>query len=631
MPSVMRWHGGDRLTAFTLVAALLTALSAYLAPNLTWIPWACVLGACAVLITQRVTNEPLLTRIVLSSFCLRIVLAVILYVISSQHLPIFPSFQRDYGAWEFSGDGVHYHYHALKVLDAWRSGIDLPSAFMSGDVLYDVYKGLSLPMAMVYGILGPSPLHFIFVNAWLGAICGLLGYLLASRLGDRRSALIAGGLIAFWPSSILWSTQLLKDSFTLALILAALLSIVVLWQRYSSTGAARTRDAFVQLTCWAALAGSVYGLAFFRNYLGALLTMAVGLVMAMAFGRALLRRRPGEALAAAGIVMVVAAAAVISISTDLYELLSPRNPEIAHVRRGDALRHEGQVQAALSNYKRAVQLNPTYVPGVRALAMTLAQKGEDDAALDTVRAYLELEKDPQQRAAISSIAADISRRATGERKVGPLSAETAGRALPEGSYGSVAGFLKRWGVAVQRPLAWFSARNLTDLRRAQVAMGGGSVIDRTLAFETLWDVIAYLPRALANAYLAPFPWQWAFTGGASGIMRPISGFEIVLIALLIPAMLAGCWHRLVRFRPEEWVVMAFIAMMATGAGIMMANAGTLFRLRLQFLFPSLILASTALPAFAYRFFDTFSQRYVRIPRATSRWASPPGAPDDLAR
>ena len=143
------------------------------------------------------------------------------------------------------------------------------------------------------------------------------------------------------------------------------------------------------------------------------------------------------------------------------------------------------------------------------------------------------------------------------------------------------------------------------------------MIDRTLEFGSLWNVFAYVPRAFAIAYLAPFPSQWAFARGASGIMRPLSAFEVVLIALLVPAMVAGCWHRATRFRPEEWMLIVFIGIVAFGHGLMMPNAGTLFRLRLQFLFPSLILASTALPGFAYRFFDTVSRWSVRVPR-TSR-------------
>ena len=132
------------------------------------------------------------------------------------------------------------------------------------------------------------------------------------------------------------------------------------------------------------------------------------------------------------------------------------------------------------------------------------------------------------------------------------------------------------------------------------------MVDAAVDFDNWWDLVAYSPRALAIAYLAPFPWQWAFTQGHTGVLRPMAAIEIVLIALLFPAVVIGCCQRVRRFRPEEWVLMVFIGVMALALGFVMVNAGILFRLRLMFLFPSLILASSALPAFAYRIIDRFA-------------------------
>ena len=249
------------------------------------------------------------------------------------------------------------------------------------------------------------------------------------------------------------------------------------------------------------------------------------------------------------------------------------------------------------------------------------EQGDYAGALEALNAYLALEQDQKQREAISGLMANIASRVEPDRQVSTLQLPVAPHAQPTWAriwYGSLPAFLARWGVAARRPLSWFSAKNLTDLRRAQVATGGESMIDRTVEFDSLWDVFAYVPRALAVAYLAPFPSQWAFTRGASGIMRPMSAVEVVLIALLVPAMVAGSWRRALRFRPEEWVLIVFIGIVAIGHGVMMPNAGTLFRLRLQFLFPSLILASTALPEFAYRFFDAVSRWSVRVPSASRR-------------
>ena len=133
----------------------------------------------------------------------------------------------------------------------------------------------------------------------------------------------------------------------------------------------------------------------------------------------------------------------------------------------------------------------------------------------------------------------------------------------------------------------------------------------TVEFKSARDVLVFLPEALGIAFLAPFPWQWGFTGGATGIMRPISAIEIIMIAFMIPSLVKASWRRLSRLRPDEWVIVLFIGGIAIGLGFIMPNVGTLFRLRLSFLFPALILASTALPEFVYRSFDRLS--YWLIP------------------
>jgi hypothetical protein len=119
-------------------------------------------------------------------------------------------------------------------------------------------------------------------------------------------------------------------------------------------------------------------------------------------------------------------------------------------------------------------------------------------------------------------------------------------------------------------------------------------------FESAWDIAAYAPRALANAYFAPFPWQWLSTSGQTGVFRAMASIEVVLIVILVPAMLRGLWPRIRRFRADEWTVIVFVAAVAIGYGTLMANGGTLFRSRLQFLFPTLVLAAPALLRFLPR-------------------------------
>ena len=666
----------QRLRMVTLLAGALAVVCPYWAPGITWLPLAFLLGGSAVLITRRATGEPALSRLIGASFWMRCGLVVSLFAISSLSLPFLQSLQRGYGMWQFGWDGGGHHEQALLIRDAWHAGIEANSVFMNGS--YE-YKGIGLVVAMVYVVFGSSPLHFMLVNAWLGAMSGLLAYLLTARLADRRSALAAAGLVAFWPSSMLWSTQLLKDSLELALGLSALLLVAGLWQRYASSPAPPRRSISAGGARWAALVGAVFGFTYFRGYLGTLLTISVALVMAAALGRALWRRQYTEAIVAVAITATVAWSTLLGASVDLYALASPPHPEVGHVRRGDAFREQGEHQWALASYRRAIALNPAYAPAYRALGLMLLYQQDREGAIETLNVYLWLESDGNQRDRLTAVFnRDVSAAATGDaaskppigspsplqaaatgdaaskppigspsplQPTAPVSAATAtgassapvvaatGDAASKPPIGSpsllqptapvsaatgasmMSVALTRASAAVQAYSSFLSVQELDYRRRIQVGVGGTSVIDSAARFNSVSDVVLYLPRAFANAYLSPFPWQWTFTRGVSGIMRPVSGAEVVLIAMLLPAMVIGSWQQIMRFRPESWILILFTVAAAVSMGFLVPNAGTLFRVRLQFLVPSLILASTSLPTFAYRLLDRFLPSTQKLTKA----------------
>lgn len=586
-----------------VVAGVLAVACPYWAPGITWLPLAVLLGGLAVLITHRAVGETSLTRLIGASFAIRCVLTVGLFTISSLHLPILRSLQLGPGLWEFGGDGGGHHEQALWILEAWRAGIDLNSIFVMQGA-YE-YKGPALLIAMVYGVFGPVPLHFMLVNAWVGAMSGLLAYLLAARLGDRRSAMLAAGLVAFWPSSVLWSTQLMRDSAQLGLCLSALLLLTALWQRYSIPSRFDRRAMFTVGAWWVGLGGAVFGFTYFRNYLGILLAISVALVMATALGRALWRRQLKEALAAVGITAAVGVSTLLGVSVDLYAVLSPRHPEIGHVRRGDGFRAQHQLESAVASYRRAITLNPAYAPAYRALGLMLMERGDQAGAMEALNHYLSLEPDRRQRDELTAKlnAYAIPRMPGGTGAAGGSATSSVAVAVQPHALATAS---ERAITVTRSVLSFMSVEALGRFRRVQVGVGGTSLIDPTVDFKTAGDVLAYLPRAFVIAYLAPFPWQWFYTSGASGVMRPVAGFEVLLIILFIPAIVAGFWRRARRFRPEEWMLITFVAAVAICMGLMMPNMGTLFRLRLQFLIPTLILASSALPAFVYRWFDRVS-------------------------
>jgi hypothetical protein len=133
----------------------------------------------------------------------------------------------------------------------------------------------------------------------------------------------------------------------------------------------------------------------------------------------------------------------------------------------------------------------------------------------------------------------------------------------------------------------------------------------------LGSLLRYLPRALAIGLLAPFPSQWFDTKGSTGIMRAFAGVEMVFLYLLLPAMLVGGWRLAASHRFEAYVLLAWIAMTAVPLSLVVANFGTLFRLRLAFILPLLIVAAEGGPLGVYQrmreALKRFRQAHARVP------------------
>jgi len=310
----------------------------------------------------------------------------------------------------------------------------------------------------------------------------------------------------------------------------------------------------------------------------------------------------------------VGAATLSGRSLDLALLLSPRHPEVGHLARGNAFRDRGQSPSAVAAYRRAIELNPRFAPAYRALGLTLIGQSDRDGAMSAFNRYLELETDERQRdSAKRAMALAIGPKTPEETatSTAPTTSDASTMSIPMAdaiaksaqppAHSVISAISAGFRSELRASLAWLSVDTIVGLRQVQVSYAGGQLVD-AVTFKGPGDFIAYLPRALANAYLAPFPWQLVSTSGYTGVMRPFAMFEIALIALLLPSIVRGFWQRLTHFRPEEWLFIVFILSVALAYGLMMPNGGTLFRSRLQFLLPTLVLAASALPAFVYRLF-----------------------------
>jgi hypothetical protein len=78
-------------------------------------------------------------------------------------------------------------------------------------------------------------------------------------------------------------------------------------------------------------------------------------------------------------------------------------------------------------------------------------------------------------------------------------------------------------------------------------------------------------------------------------MRTLAGLEMLLVYLLIPWLLRGLREVLRARQPAGLMLLAFIGLTAVPISLVVANVGTLFRLRLLFLLPLLIIAAAGFP------------------------------------
>lgn len=165
---------------------------------------------------------------------------------------------------------------------------------------------------------------------------------------------------------------------------------------------------------------------------------------------------------------------------------------------------------------------------------------------------------------------------------------------------------------------------LGSLRKGFVSTGGYSLMDAWAQVSSPEKLVTYLPRALKVGFFAPFPRQWLDMKGSTGVMRALASPEMALVYLLtLPVIIGAC--SMARRRPAGGLfILAFIGLLAASMSLVVANLGTLFRLRLQFLLPLLIFAGAPLE----RLWDWLRRRIARpreagvAPRAAMQESDP---------
>jgi hypothetical protein len=121
-----------------------------------------------------------------------------------------------------------------------------------------------------------------------------------------------------------------------------------------------------------------------------------------------------------------------------------------------------------------------------------------------------------------------------------------------------------------------------ETRRMGYAIAGGASSFATdVQFRNAWETAVSVPRSLAYAFYAPFPWEWFSPGGDTGAFKSLAGIETVLMIALTPFLLLGILRAARSRRADTWMILIFGVITIVALAMTVTNLGTLFRLRLE--------------------------------------------------
>ena len=468
-------------------------------------------------VVDRVTADRQLRHALLLSYAVRVGLGLALFLISYWGLPILKSIQLEPGFWSFAVDAKTYHVNARELAYSWSAQV--PFRFWEPRIF-----PYALVVALFYWPFGPHPLYPLAFNAWCGAMCGLLAYRLAGRCAGKRARLPAALLVAFWPSSFLWSALLLKDALTWLVMLTTLWVTMAILHREPTRGPADRGAPWRWLVRWGSFALILVAVISLRFYLGFTLLVAIGLVAGPILIRAAFKRQFWREARLVGLVLFLVVFVVMPALVLIWRV-------------------EMKADQSASGF------------GARPAVAT---------SLNTVTSRV------------------MSRMA---KTFGP--------------------------AAVLR------------FRRGYLLTGGHSIVD-TKELSTFGELLRHLPQAAMVALLAPFPSQWFDHSGSTGPMRTVASVEMLLLYALLVSLVIGMAVLIHRRGRVESFLLVFTFLLFMQLALVVPNIGTLFRSRLTFLFPLLIIVSGAVLPSPYRAIERFLLRAgIRAPRLSTLRSLPP--------
>ena len=417
-------------------------------------------------------SNPLRWLLLAGAIHITLTLAVFL----AGHFQLLPNVFDPHGTGlRFAIDATSYRTFASQMATEWQTNgtgawLAIKAPFHCR--LYSI-SFASIGRVLGHNILAAEPLNLLYYLGILSCV-----YALGREIFNARTGLLAAIIVGLWPSFLMHSTQLIRDSLSILCLLALVLVLTLLITRV--------------LTPRAGLAAGVAGAALttlfwvLRGNMWNIIVCAVAITIGLLVWRMIRDRR---VLAANMIVIVFVLAAMLVVPG---------------------------------------RLESTSLPGVRPPTTPLAV---------------------------------------------PATTETPSRE----------GILTRTLKQVGQRRAGFR------MYRAQE-----SNIDGDVRLTTAAGVLKFIPRAAVIGFFAPFPRMWFERGSYGAAGRLLSGAETFVMYFLYVGVAVCVWRN--RRRLETWLLFLLATIGTVALGLVVANAGALYRLRYVFWIMFIIMAANVIDA-----------------------------------
>lgn len=158
-------------------------------------------------------------RLLAAAFALRMAVGMAVYALACQARPKTPLAALN--SWLLTLDANQYHAIALRLAQYWHGQETVLSLGLP-----DKFLGYPMALGAVYYLLGPHPLWGVLINCLAFWGLGLLAHRLALLLGQSPArATWLALLVSLWPSSLAYSSALLKDSLHLLAVFTLITSL----------------------------------------------------------------------------------------------------------------------------------------------------------------------------------------------------------------------------------------------------------------------------------------------------------------------------------------------------------------------------------------------------------------------